>query len=114
MIQAPRLGTEADYLRTVLEAARLAGWWCHHCRPALTKDGRWVTAISGDRGYPDICMAHPSRGVMFVELKKDGRPVPPEQERWLTLLADAAPAFVVHVPSGLDALLDIITGRAAA
>lgn len=79
--------TEEQWKQQVLQMAVLFGWLAHHDRPARTKDG-WRTAIEGDAGFPDLCLAREGR-VIFAELKSDDpRSKPsPEQQTWLHHLA---------------------------
>jgi hypothetical protein len=87
--------TEEAFQRWVVDVARLFKWHVHHTRPARTRDGRWMTPIQGDRGYPDLTLARNGR-IIFAELKTEkGRPTADQQE-WLRALkgtADAAPGL---------------------
>ena len=64
--------TETAFADLVIELAQWNRWRVVHFRPARTKRG-WTTAMTGDRGFPDLVLAR--RGeVLHVELKKqDGR-----------------------------------------
>lgn len=73
---------EKDLQNAVIDLARLTGWMVHHTRPARTKDGGWVTPIQGDKGFPDLVLAHPERGVLFVELKSAKGRLSDDQIRW--------------------------------
>lgn len=70
----------------VLEAAGTLGWLRFHPRPARTKDGKVRTAMKGDKGFPDLTLAHRTRGTIFVELKSDVGKLSPEQELWRDVL----------------------------
>jgi len=77
--------TEADFLRVVLEAAKLFGWRVAHFRPARTSKG-WRTAVSADgQGFPDLVLVREPR-VIFAELKSDKGKVADEQQEWIGLL----------------------------
>ena len=81
--------SEADFLRQVTDLADLYGWRWVHFRPAQTLRG-WRTPVSGPlgKGWPDLVLVKPERGVIFAELKGDkGRPTPEQAEvlRWLHL-----------------------------
>ena len=82
--------TERAFQAKVMQLASMYGWHCAHFRPSMTADGRWLTAISGDAGYPDLTLAHPRRGIIFAELKTDSGRLAPAQHKWLETLAQAA------------------------
>lgn len=84
----PRRMTEEQLLEAVLDLAGALGWYAHHDRPARTADGKWRTAIQGDRGFPDLCLAHPRHGTIFRELKDAHRPLEDDQRAWLEALAN--------------------------
>jgi hypothetical protein len=86
MTRAPAAMSEADYLRRVVDTARLHGWLVTHFRPAPTRTG-WATPLQGHAGFPDLALARAGR-VLLAELKTDrGRPTP-DQRRWLAELGD--------------------------
>lgn len=66
----------------VIQLARMNGFRVQHSRPVQQKDGRWLTAIQGDAGFPDLVLAHPTRGVLFLELKSDAGVLAPGQVAW--------------------------------
>ena len=92
--------TEAQCQSTLIDAAKRGGWRVHAQRTALSKSGRHMTAIQGDRGFPDLVIAHPKRGVWFIEAKRRPNKVEPEQQKWLDVLG--ADAVVAWVPERLD------------
>jgi len=75
--------TEAQWQAQVTELATLLGWqWCHF-RPAQTSHG-WRTPVSGPigAGMVDLILVQPNaRRLLFVELKRDGAKLRPDQER---------------------------------
>lgn len=79
---------EADFQQSVIEAAYLYGWLVFHPRPAQT-GGRWSTPYTGHAGFPDLVLAHPEKGVLFVELKNERGRTTPGQRQWLNVLEDA-------------------------
>jgi len=84
--------TEAELQAAIIDAAHYAGWVVHHCRAARVGtpgSERWVTPIAGDVGFPDLVLVHPSRGVLWIELKSARGKVSPAQQGWLDVL-DAA------------------------
>lgn len=99
-----KLPTERQCQTAIVQAMRLAGWRVHVERTSQTADGRYLTAIAGDRGFPDIVAVRD--GVLLaVELKRDktGK-IGPGQQEWVDAL-DAVPgvrSMVVWVPSDQD------------
>lgn len=71
----------------VITLARMNGFRVQHSRPVQQADGRWLTAIQGDAGFPDLCLAHRDRGVLFIELKSDAGKLTPGQVMWQQSLA---------------------------
>lgn len=93
---------EADLLRLVTDAAGYGGWNAYH-----TFDSRRSRA-----GFPDLVLAHPRRGVMFLELKTASGKLTADQRHWIaTLTAAGADARVVR-PADADALTAELLGRA--
>lgn len=82
--QLPLTISEADFQRTVIDAAGRFGWMVHHARPSRTAKG-WATILTGDPGLPDLVLA---RGgvVILAELKRHGGRATPGQVRWLDAL----------------------------
>ncbi len=73
--------SEADLLANVIEMAHTYGWLVAHFRPARTEKG-WRTAVQGDKGFPDLCLARYGK-VLIVELKAEKGKTTPEQANWL-------------------------------
>ena len=95
--------TEAGFLKTVLQFAKLHGWRSAHFRPAWTADG-WRTAVSGDgMGFPDLVLVR--RGVFLVaELKTDRGRTTAEQDAWLAAFQAAGVAAYTWRPSDWPAI----------
>lgn len=102
--------TEAEFLEAVIELARWAGWHVYHARPAQVRPGRWVTAFTGDAGFPDLCLAHPIHGTLFAELKTDRGVTTPEQDRWLFTLRQAGAEAHLWRPRDLDDIIARLQG----
>lgn len=81
-----RLLSEDDWLSEVMAYARSHGWHTAHFRPALTKDGHWITAMQGDPGVPDLLLAR-NGVVVLAELKKWGKQPTTAQRDWLKAAA---------------------------
>lgn len=78
--------TEADFQTRIIDRARALGWWVHHDRPARLVTGKWVTAISGDPGFPDLVLVRDGR-VIFAEVKTEKGRLSNEQREWFTKLS---------------------------
>jgi len=82
-----RNAPEAILQDKVITLARMNGFRVQHSRPVQQKDGRWLTAIQGDAGFPDLVLASRDRGVLFIELKSDIGKLSPGQVMWQQCLA---------------------------
>lgn len=108
------LPSEAEYQRTIIHAAKLAGWLVHAERPAMFQSGRWATPIQGDAGFPDLVLVHERRQqVAFIELKRGRNKTSAGQDVWLSALGSVMPSALVKVwvmPNDLDEALLFLTG----
>lgn len=103
--------SEKLFQAKVMQVAAIHGWRQAHFRPSMTRDGRWLTAMAGDAGYPDLTLAHPTKGILFAELKAEKGRVTLEQELWHKyLLAARTVGTAVHIwrPSDLDQIIPIL------
>ena len=91
-----RNAPEAILQDKVIYLAKMNGFMVQHSRPVQQKDGRWLTAIAGDVGYPDLCLAHPQRGVLFLELKSNVGKLSPGQVKWAQALAPHVEYWLVR------------------
>ena len=82
--------SEKEFQNKVIALAIMYGWRVTHFRAAQV-GGKWMTAIQGDSGFPDLVMAHPGKGLIFAELKTELGRLDPAQITWLRTL-DAAGA----------------------
>ena len=74
---------EDDFLKQVMEYAKLRQWRSAHFRPGMMASGRWVTPGTGDfKGFPDLVLVRDTR-LLFTELKKDDGEMSPEQIDWM-------------------------------
>ena len=92
----PRNAPEAILQEKVITIARMNGFMVQHSRPVQTAQGRWLTAIQGDAGFPDLVLAHTHRGVLFVELKSDTGRLSPGQTAWRRNLAPHVEYWLVR------------------
>lgn len=82
--------TEADFQRTVIDAAQRFRWRVAHFRPAKTDQG-WRTAVAADgQGFPDLVLVRDR--VLFVELKTDRGKLTAHQRAWRDAIQDASDA----------------------
>ncbi len=91
--------TEAEFQQSVVELARWTGWLMFH-----DHDSRRNTP-----GFPDLVLAHPTRGVIFAELKTATGRLRPEQSRWLEVLAHAGCETHVWRPADMPAITERLT-----
>lgn len=89
----------------VIDEAHHAGWLAHHVRGSWSR-GRFQTAVSGDKGFPDFVLARNGR-IIFAELKTEHGKLSPEQGAWMQELGDLA-LVMVWRPSMRDRILEIL------
>jgi hypothetical protein len=94
---------EAILQSQVIQLAKMNGFVVHHSRNVQLADGRWMTAISGNAGFPDLVLAHPERGVLFIELKSDTGKLTPGQVAWRNAFNGQVEYWMVR-PADLDKL----------
>lgn len=107
---------ESALQRSVVDLAETLGYYVHHCRPAMNRQGQWSTPIQGDPGYPDLTLAHLSGAVVFLELKSAKGRMSPAQTRWAERLeqTDRVSGGVVRYalvrPTDLQRVANLLTG----
>ena len=75
--------SEAEFQDKVAELAQWSGWLVFHPRRSRTESGGHATAVAYDgKGYPDLTMVHPARGIVFAELKVPPNDRTPDQVKW--------------------------------
>lgn len=103
--------TEAEFQRQVIDLAHLHGWLVHHTRPAQMGSGRWATPVQGDTGFPDLVLAHPKRGVLFLELKSARGRLQPNQVAWLHALSMGGAHVYTFKPESLADIVELLRGN---
>ena len=102
-----RYETEAQFQAAVMDAAERQGWQAYH-----VPDSRRVTSP----GFPDLVLAHPSRGrLVFAELKTNKGRLSEHQRQWLWALENAGAE--VHVWRPVDwegSITAVLAGRGKA
>jgi len=84
--KSPPPMSEKDWQAQVVQLAGTFGWMVQHSRPAQVGD-RWMTAITGNVGFPDLVLAHRTKGVVFAELKTETGRMATAQTEWRDTLA---------------------------
>lgn len=105
--------SESEFQRDVIELAKLLGWRVWHQVPTMVRPGRWATAGVGDPGFPDLALAHPTRGAMFWELKTNDGKVSAAQQLWLEQLQAAGIEAAVCRPRDMGWMIARLQGVAA-
>jgi hypothetical protein len=102
--------TEREFQKAVIDLARTAGWLVAHFRPAQAQSGRWLTAMQGDVGFPDLVASRGNR-VLFAELKGQKGKLASDQATWVESLRQN-PGIEVYVwrPSDWDDIAARLTG----
>jgi len=94
--------TEAQLVDKIIHYLHMRGWVVTHFRPAKLGT-RWITALSGDKGFPDICAARNGE-VWFIEAKIKGGRLSAEQRIWGKHLP--ADRYLVIYPDDFIALVE--------
>lgn len=71
--------SERIFQDKVLQIALMNGWKYHHIVPREVR-GRW---LSDSPGFPDLVLAHKTRGFILAELKSATGKVTANQIEWL-------------------------------
>ncbi len=102
---------ERDFQQQIIDMAHLYGWRIAHFRPAMKKDGTWVTPVSADgKGFPDLLLVHPTKHkIIVVEVKTEKGKLTPEQERWLWAFAECDIQSYDWRPSDWDYIVKTLT-----
>jgi hypothetical protein len=105
--------TETEFEQAIVDLAHTFGWKVAAFRPAQTGKG-WRTPVKYDgKGFPDLTLVHPVRGVIFRELKVGYRSLEPEQEAWGSALVESGADWAVWRDRDWDAIVAFLTdGRA--
>src|SRR5206468_2781955 len=101
--------TENDFLKRVLDLAKLSGFRVAHFRPAMTRSGDWVTRMDGHNGFPDLVLTKGGR-LLFCELKVGSNKLTDAQEQWLERLRQV-PGVEVYVwkPQHFEQIIQTLT-----
>lgn len=95
----PRIMSEKALQNAIAEMAQTLGYLVFHARPAMNKDGTWVTPVKYDgKGYPDLTIVGHDK-VLFVEVKSAKGVVSPEQAAWIEEMQKTSNYAAVWYPS---------------
>lgn len=78
--------TEKSFQSAIVDLAIVHGWHVHHALPAQIRPGVWRTHVMGNTGFPDLVLAHPKRGILFVEIKTVRGRLTNGQKSWMDAL----------------------------
>ena len=98
---------EADFGSFVEDAFDLYEWRWTHFRPAINQRGRWMTALSGAKGWPDYAACRAER-FLVAELKSDKGKLSPEQTEWRDGLVMAGIEYHLWRPSDASVVLSCL------
>lgn len=115
--------TEEQVQGVVTGALRAYSWRFYHSRAAQAKDGRWLTPMQGDSGFPDLIAAKDGRQLALECKSTKGAKKPKpgargselerlirweQQEAWLEALAPMSELSQFVGPDELDEVLRVI------
>lgn len=91
--------TEKDFMRQVIDLAKIFGWWCYH--PTLSK---W-----SEKGWPDLVMLRERDGrSLFVELKANRGVVSADQHLVHARLLACGMDMRVWRPADMDEIVSVL------
>lgn len=101
--QVERAMSEREFMRQVVQIARLNGFWCWHD----------FDARKNNPGFPDLVLAHAGRGVLlWRELKRETGKTTDDQERVMAMLRACGQDVAVWRPSDWDQIVAVLEGAA--
>lgn len=86
-----RDASEKIFQDWVIQIARMNGWDVFHEVPRSVAKGKHVSA---GPGFPDLCLKHDDRGLIFAELKTEVGKLSERQVKWLQGLSKFAEVYV--------------------
>ena len=108
--KAPNM-KESYFQSQVIMLAKLHGWLVMHTRAVEIRPGVWKSPLQGHAGFPDLVLAHGTKGVLFAELKADKNSrLSDMQQVWLQTLKDANMEVYVWRPKDIDTISRILAG----
>jgi hypothetical protein len=100
--------SEAEFQTQVISIARMYGWRVQHSRAVQMANGKWLTPIQGDAGFPDLILVKPGArgGIIYAELKTDLGRVAPHQRDWLRAIDAAGGEACVWRPTDMATIAE--------
>ncbi len=98
--------SEKQFMRQIIDIARVRGFLVAHFRPARTARGSWRTPVQADgKGFPDLVMVRArDRRVIFAEVKSTSGKLTVEQIMWMSNLGAAGAETYVWTPANWPAI----------
>lgn len=93
---------EPRFQRWVVASARMNGW---RVRVLDVRTGKIRRAQVHEKGWPDLVMAHPEKGVIWAELKAVGGAPRPDQQEMLQTLMLAGAEVHLWFPTDWEAIM---------
>jgi hypothetical protein len=112
--RADRLMTHKQMQSGLEELAHTLGYHIAHFRPAMRRDGSWMTPVSGDgAGWLDNILAKEGMPLVIIELKTKGDTLTPEQRMWFELLSlvPGIRVFVIYPHDCWQRVTALLTGK---
>jgi hypothetical protein len=101
--------SEAQFLRQVIDLAKLYRWRTAHFDAAKGRSGKWITPVMGDgKGFPDLVLVR-GKSIIVAELKAGRNKTTPEQDEWLLAFTAAGIHAVVWRPEDWDEIRDTLS-----
>ena len=99
---------EKDFAKQVESIFNVFGWHWKHDLPAQRQSGRWATALSGSKGFPDYIAVRGDR-IVCAELKAPKGRLTEYQKEWIDLLEATGKVEVyVWYPNDLEKIANIL------
>lgn len=100
--------SEKEFIKQVIQFAKLMRWRTAHFRPAMNRRGVWETPVQGDgKGFLDLMLVR-DRPVA-VELKVGKNKTTPEQDDWIEAWKKAGVECYVWRPDDWDEIQKVLT-----
>jgi hypothetical protein len=83
--------SEKLFQSAIIQIALLNGWQMFHATPHQVRPGVFR---SDGKGYPDLTLAHETKGLIYAEIKTTTGKASKEQLAWLKALAPWAEVYI--------------------